>query len=104
METASNVIPLRAQVTGKELRIVIPRRATPHSRIVGEKRFRIWNELEHRDQPWRRYKHKENAKNTAFLLTKGAEVGQVFDVYDARSGDWIASYKRGLHSVAVTEE
>jgi hypothetical protein len=66
--------------------------------------FRIWDEGNFVNLPHRCYVHEDRAKLGALIACKFAKVGDTFQVYDARSGRSVCSYRRGVSSIIILKD
>jgi hypothetical protein len=64
--------------------------------------FRIWDSVEKHAVPWRCYSDERRAHNSALALCRWEQAGRTLEVVDVRTGRWLATYKRGLHSIEIT--
>ena len=85
------------------LKLVVSRQY-PRTDEESIRRYRIWDSVERRDLAHRCYAYERHAFNSALLMMFDPETkaGRTLEVYDIRTGKWLATFRREAHSIAFT--
>lgn len=65
--------------------------------------FRIFDEGEKRDLPWRCYKTSRSAIDHALVLIYWLELGNSYTVYDVATGHAVIQFTRKINGIQVMQ-
>jgi len=66
--------------------------------------FRLWDSVRKKNVPYRYYGSARRALDGALLIVRWEQVGRTLEVYNALTGQWLGTYKRGVNSIQFTKE